>query len=212
LRVQCLHSLPSIPDKEFVMHSAYLRSAATLLLSAALVILPGTAAAGGALFIKGGAFRLQDDGQMLDLQQRNLDDTSHSTLAFGWEVRKKSGVALGMEFLTYRNEYTSPAAETGEAKTIALQFVGKKYFIDGGVFHPYVGGGIGAGRTNVSDNSGFSDEEYTLAMQFLLGFELRFDNLSFVLEGKHLYHDIEGGGNEYDPTATGVFAGMGINW
>ena len=64
------------------MHSAYFRSAAALLLSAALVMLPGTAAAGGALFIKGGAFRLQDDGQSIDLQQRNLDDTSHSTLAF----------------------------------------------------------------------------------------------------------------------------------
>ncbi|HJX18153.1 MAG TPA: hypothetical protein VJ437_08150 [Acidiferrobacterales bacterium] len=197
------------------MHSACIRFAPALLLSAVLVLLPGAAAAGGALFIKGGALRLQDDGQMIDLQQRNLDDTSHSTLAFGWEVRKKSGVALGMEFLTYRNEFTLPAAEPGEAKTVALQFVGKKYFIDGGVFHPYVGGGIGGGRTNVSYISGgteYSDEEYTLAMQFLLGFELRFDNLSFVLEGKHLYHDIESGGNEYDPTATGIFAGMGINW
>lgn len=197
------------------MHSACIRFAPALLLSAVLVILPGTAAAGGALFIKGGAMRLQDDGQMIDAAQRNLDETSYSTLAFSWEVRKNNGVALGMEFLTYRNEFTPPAAQPGEAKTIALQFVGKKYFIDGGVFHPYVGGGFGVGRTNVSHNSGgasFSDEEFTLAIQVLLGFELRFDNLSFVLEGKHLYHDIEGGGNEYNPTATGVFAGMGINW
>lgn len=193
------------------MHSACTRSAAALLLSAALVMLPGTAAAGGAFFIKGGAMRLQDDTQMIDLQQRSLDDTSYSTLAFSWEVRKRNGVALGMEFLTYRNEFTPPAAQPGEAKAIALQFVGKKYFIDSGVFHPYVGGGIGASRTNVSYGS-YSDEEFALALQVLLGFELRFDNLSFVLEGKHLYHDIEGGGNEYNPTATGVFAGMGINW
>jgi len=46
----------------------------------------------------------------------------------------------------------------------------------------------------------------------LLGFELRLDNLSFLAEVKHLYHDIEGGGNEYNPTATGVFVGMGFNW
>lgn len=197
------------------MHSACIRVTPALLLAAVLVLLPGAATAGGALFIKGGALRLQDDGQTIDIQQRSLDETSHSTLAFSWEVRKRSGVALGMEFLTYRNEFTPPAAEPGEAKTVALQFVGKKYFIDGGVFHPYVGGGIGGGRTNVSYTSGgteFSDEEYTLAMQILLGFELRFDNLSFVLEAKHLYHDIESGGNEYDPTATGIFAGMGINW
>jgi opacity protein-like surface antigen len=190
------------------------RTAATLLFSAALCMLSGTAAADGAFFIKGGVMRLQDDGQVINLTPRSLDDTSYSTLAFNWEVRKRNGVALGMEFLTYRNEFTPPAAQPGEAKTIALQFVGKKYFIDGGAFHPYVGGGIGAGRTNVSYNNGtsYSDEEFTLALQFLLGFELRFDNLSFVLEGKHLYHDIEGGGNEYNPTATGVFAGMGLNW
>jgi len=197
------------------MHSTCTRSAAVLLLSAALVTLPGTAGADGAFFIKGGVLRLQDDGQVIDSQQRNLDDTSYSTLAFNWEVRKRGGVALGMEFLTYRNEFTPPAAQPGEAKTVALQFVGKKYFIDGGVFHPYVGGGIGGGRTNVTYSSGgteFSDEEYTLALQVLLGIEFRFDNLSFVLEGKHLYHDIEGGGNEYDPTATGIFAGMGLNW
>lgn len=190
------------------------RTAATLLFSAALGMLSGTAAAGGAFFIKGGVMRLQDDGQVINLTPRSLDDTSYSTLAFNWEVRKRNGVALGMEFLTYRNEFTPPAAQPGEAKTIALQFVGKKYFIDGGAFHPYVGGGIGVGRTNVSYNNGtsYSDEEFTLALQFLLGFELRFDNLSFVLEGKHLYHDIEGGGNEYNPTATGIFAGMGLNW
>ena len=193
------------------MHSACIRFAPALLLSAVLVMLPGTAAAGEALFIKGGAMRLQDDGQMIDLQPRNLDDTSYSTLAFSWEVRKNNGVALGMEFLTYRNEFTPPTVQPGEAKTIALQFVGKKYFIDSGVFHPYVGGGVGVGRTNVT-YAGFSDEEFTLAIQVLLGLEFRFDNLSFVIEGKQLYHDIEGGGNEYNPTATGVFAGMGINW
>ena len=196
------------------MHAVCIRFAAALL-STALIMLPGSAAAaGGAIFIKGGVMRLQDDGQVIDLTSRSLDDTSYSTLAFNWEVRKRNGVALGMEFLTYRNEFTVTAAQPGEAKTIALQFVGKKYFIDGGAFHPYVGGGIGVGRTNVSYNNGtsYSDEEFTLALQFLLGFELRFDNLSFVLEGKHLYHDIEGGGNEYNPTATGVFAGMGLNW
>jgi len=193
------------------MYTACIRSASALLLVATLVMLPGTATAGGALFLKGGAMRLQDDGQILDLQPRNLDEASHSTLAFSWEVRKKNGVALGMEFLTYRNEFTPATSQPGEAKTIAMQFVGKKYFIDGGVFHPYVGGGIGGGRTNVSYGA-FSDEEFTLAMQVLLGIELRFDNLSFVMEGKHLYHDIEGGGNEYNPTATGLFAGMGINW
>lgn len=193
------------------MHVARIRILSTLILSTALVMLAGTADAGGAFFIKGGAMRLQDDGQLFEGQQRNLDETSYSTFAINLEGRQKNGVALGVEFLTYRNDFTPPVAQPGEAKTIAIQFVGKKYFVDGGTFHPYIGGGVGVGRTNVTYGA-LSDEEFTLAIQVLLGIELRFDNLSFVLEGKHLYHDIEGGGNEYNPTASGVFAGMGINW
>jgi hypothetical protein len=40
--------------------------------------------------------------------------------------------------------------------------------------------------------------------------ELRFDNLSFMLEAKHIYFNVDS--NQYDPTATGVLAGMGFNW
>lgn len=198
------------------MHSARTRSAAAVLLSAALAMLPGTAAAGGAFFIKGGAMRLQDDGQVIDALQRNLDDTSYKTIGIGWEARKQHGLAFSIEYLNYRNEFTPPASpSTGEAKTHVLQFGAKKYFIDSGVFHPYLGAGIGIGRTNTSYPSGGSsltDEEFAIVLHAALGMELRFDNLSFTLEAKHFYFDVEGNGNQYDPTATGVLVGMGFNW
>lgn len=185
-------------------------------LTAALVALPAVTEAGGAFLFKGGLLRLADDSQTLDLTARNLDEQSMGTLALNLEARKKNGVAFGAEFITYRNEFTPPNAPgPGEARTRVLQFVGKKYFSPSDVFHPYFGAGIGIGNTEVTFTSGgssFSDEEFTLALQVVAGFELRFDNLSFVLEAKHLYHDIEGGGNEYDPTATGAFAGLGFNW
>jgi hypothetical protein len=194
------------------MHSTCTRSAAALLLSAALVILPGTAAAGGALYIKGGALRLQDDTQMLDSLQHTLDDASNKTIGIGWEARKKNGLAFSIEYLNYRNEFTLPASlSTGEARTDVLQFGGKKYFIDSGIFHPFLGAGIGIGHTDINyTSSGSSNEDVALVLHAVLGMELRFDNLIFMLEAKHIYFNVDS--NQYDPTATGVLAGMGFNW
>lgn len=178
-------------------------------------LLPALAQAGGAFLVKGGTMRLSDDRQTLDLANRELEENSNGTIAFNIEARKRNGIALGFEYINYRHDFTSPAGESGEARTQTAQFLGKKYFIQGGPVHPYLGIGIGAGKTNV-DYTGvggpFTDQEFTLALQALLGLELRFDNLSFLAEVKHMYHDIESGGNEYDPTATGLFVGMGFNW
>lgn len=180
-----------------------------------MALLPALAQAGGAFLVKGGTMRLSDDRQMLDLANRDLEENSNGTIAFNIEARKRNGVALGFEYINYRHDFTSPVGESGEARTQTAQFLGKKYFIQGGPVHPYLGVGIGAGKTNVDYTGGggaFTDQEFTLALQALLGMELRFDNLSFLAEVKHMYHDIEGGGNEYDPTATGLFVGMGFNW
>lgn len=180
-----------------------------------LALLPTVAQAGGAFLMKGGVMRLSDNTQYVDFESRNLDDTSNRTLAVNVEGRARNGMAFGAEYLTYRNEFTSATAQSGEAKTQTMQFLAKKYFIDGGPVHPYVGVGVGFGRTNfnyISSGISYSDNDITLAIQALLGLELRFDNLSFLAEVKHLYHDVASSGNEYDPTATGLFVGMGFNW
>lgn len=46
----------------------------------------------------------------------------------------------------------------------------------------------------------------------MLGVELRFDNLSLLVEAKTLYLDNASNDVEYDPTASGVFVGAGFNW
>lgn len=183
-----------------------------LLLATLLLASPTLVLADGALLVKAGALRLNDSGQVFESAARDLDDTSHSTLSVSFEARRRGGVAFGIEYISYRHDFTPPAGpQAGEARTRVLQFIGKKYFHTSGVLHPYIGAGIGGGRVEVT-GTGISDEEFTTALQAVLGLEWRFENLSFVLEAKHLYHDIEGGGNEYDPTGTGVFAGMGFNW
>jgi opacity protein-like surface antigen len=183
-----------------------------LLLASLLIASPTLTEAGGAFLFKAGTVRLNDTSQLLDSAPRDLDDVSYSTLTLNLEARRKSGVAFGAEFITYRHDFTPPTSpEPGVARTRTLQFVGKKYFKVGGPLHPYLGAGIGGGHTEVT-YPGFTDDEFTLVLQAVLGLEMRFENLSFVVEAKHLYHDIEGGGNEYDPSGTGFFAGMGFNW
>lgn len=186
-----------------------------LLFALPLLALPGLAAAEGAFLIKAGRIQINDDLQWLDGDFRSFDNDSYSTLALNIEGRKRRGVAFGAEFLSYRNEFTPSVGEPGEASVWSIQFLGKKYFIADGPFHPYFGAGVGGAHVSYSfrtPTGEVSDDEFNLALQAVLGFELNFDGLAFVLEAKHVYHDVESGGNEYDPTGTGVFGGIGFTW
>lgn len=203
------------------MNFASRRSVATLLFSTALALLPGSAMAAGAVFIKGGAMRLLDSNQTFEAPLHvpygvNLDDVSYKTLNIGWEKRFRHGLAVGTEYVGYQNKFTSSApSATGKAETNALLVVAKKYFFDSGRFHPYIGGGIGTGVTDVSNTySGglIDDTNIAFLLHAVIGMELRVDNLSFVLEAKHMNFDVSDSHVEYDPTATGLFLGVGFNW
>ncbi len=192
------------------------RFAVRMLFALPLLALPSLAAADGAFLFKVGRVQLQDDQQLLEGSTRSFDDDSYSTLAMSIEGRKRRGVAFGAEFLTYRHEFGPAVGDPGEAKVWAVMFVGKKYFGPGGPFRPFFGAGIGGAHVNYTFQDTIlghvSDDEFNLALQAVAGFELDFDGLAFTLEAKHIYHDVEGGGNEYDPTGTGVFAGFGFTW
>lgn len=178
-----------------------------------LTVLPGMAQAGGAVLVKGGAMSLTDDSQIVDIAPLNLDQNSSRAFAFNIEGRMNNGVALGAEYLSYHHQFTLPSLDSGRAETEVIQFLAKKYFFQGGPAHPYIGIGLGVGHTDVNTVSAVvRDNEFTFAAQLLLGFELRLNNLTFLAEIKHMVHDIESGGNEYNPTATGLFFGMGFNW
>jgi len=195
-------------------------SAVILLLLAAPVVPAGAAATGGAVFIKGGAIRLDSDEQLFPTSTRSaatvrLDDTSFRTIGIGWEIRLPRGWAIGMEYLNYENKFaplTSPAA-SGAAKTTVAMVSPKKYFLDNGLFHPYVGGGVGIGAVTYNNqrNGGLSDNSHLgLVLHALLGAELRVDHMSFFLEAKTMSFPSRILG--YDASATSVLFGMGYHW
>ena len=208
------------------MESAYTRSTALLLILAVLVVLPTTAAAGsavpgGAMYIKGGSVQVQDTTQVFSNSAKSLIDVglnamSSRTLNVGWELRLRQGWAVGTEYLAYDNRFT-PQGSTipGTAETRALMVTGKKYFLADGHFHPYVGGGIGTGATDVSNSrAGGIVDDYNIhiLLHALLGVELRIDDLSILLEARTLQYVVAHDKIDYNPSGTSVLLGVGFNW
>lgn len=204
------------------MDFAYSRCAALLLLAATIALPPSAAAVGGAFFVKGGGMRLQNDSQAFDTPQHvlvnaDLNGSSYKAIDLGWELRFRQGWTVGAEYLGYDHRFTSSAtpSATGLALTDAFMVNAKRYFINGGRFHPYAGGGIGVALTDISNNrsgGAIDDINVSLLAHAMLGIELRFDNLSLMLETKTLYYDNRKSDVEYNPSATGVLLGAGFNW
>jgi hypothetical protein len=194
------------------MHAIRSRLAFLSLIPA--LFLPAAAQADGAFIFKLGTAQVQDQSQVMGAT-RELDATSSVAYGAMFEHRfRKNGIGLGVEYAFYRHEYSPPTNPNGTAETRALMFSARKYFLYDKPVRPFIGFGLGVGRTNV-ENAGvtpYTDEEYTTVFQAVAGVEFRVDNLSFMLEVKRFQHDIEGGGNEYDPTSNAVFAGFGFNW
>lgn len=173
---------------------------------------PMLAHAAGGISIKGGMMNLWDDSQSIDGTTRSFDATSNRSFAIGWEVRRRSGAAFGMEYLNYENEFAPPTTpQTGLARTQALQFIARKYFEQAPVVHPFIGIGIGSAETRVSFDTPFSYSHYdwNLALQANAGVEFRLDrNFAMTLEVKALFVDADT--FRYDPSATGAFFGLGV--
>ena len=202
------------------MNSACRRTVAPLLFSTALAMLPGSAVAGGAGYFNGGAMNLEKDEQRFRTNTTGtddvtLDDISRQSLGLGWEIRFRHGWAVGIEYLCYVHRFTSSAtpAARGEAVTDAGLVTAKKYFLDNGKFHPYVGGGFGFGDSDVYNtrSGGLVDElDSSPILHAVLGMELRVDYLSFMLEARTLAFESRHLG--FEASATGVLLGVGYIW
>ena len=180
----------------------------THLLAILFALVSAQAQAGGAMIMKTGKVQLWDNSQYLDGTQRVFDDNSWRTFSLAWEHRGRHGMGMGVEYITYRHTYTPSAAGDGQAKTQIVLFSARKYFDASGIVHPFVGLGMGLGHTSVTGGASVGPD-VNLEVQADTGIEFRFDNVGFYMELKGLYNDSSGpSGNNYDPSATGVFGGM----
>jgi opacity protein-like surface antigen len=167
-------------------------------------------AADFAVIVKSGTVKLWDDEQRLDLVERQFDDHSQRTLAVAWEVRNAKELALGMEYFTFRHEFSPPT--TGRTKTQVVQFTIKKYFSPMPVLHPYAGFGFGWGHAKFDDGEGNIDRDVNLALQASAGIEFRIgDNFGIYTELKGLASGTDGEDeNEFDFSGTGFLAGFSM--
>jgi hypothetical protein len=191
------------------MKTAITRPMIRTFLTAVLLQASASALADGALMIKTGNVELWDATQNLDAVDRTFDNNSWRTFAIAWEHRNRRGMGMGMEYITYRHDYTpGTGIGAGQAKTQILMFSAKKYFNPSSVVHPFIGIGIGLGHTSVTGGADLSPD-LNIEMQLAGGLELRFDNIGIYMEAKGLYNDNDGPAhNRYDPSATGVFGGI----
>lgn len=167
-------------------------------------------AADFAMIVKSGTVQLWDEEQRLDLAERRFDNNSHRTLAVAWEVRNAKEVALGMEYLTYRHDFSPPV--NGHTKTQAWMFNAKKYFSPNQLLHPYAGIGLGWGHAKYDDGRGNIDRDVNVAMQATAGVEFRIgDNFGFYTELKGLASGTDGEEeNEFDFSGSGFLAGISL--
>lgn len=173
------------------------------------------AAADGAVLVKGGAVFLSDDIQLIDNVLGSIDESSTRTFAASFEHRNRRGMAFGIEYTSYRHDYTTVVtAEDGDTRTQVLQFIARKYFFQRSPVRPFIGLGVGGGYTHAEFRQGGivrEDDIGSFVLQGALGAEFRIENLSLMLEVKRFWHE-PGSSDDYNATSTGVFGGVGFNW
>lgn len=167
-------------------------------------------AADFAMIVKSGTLKLWDDDQRLDQADRHFDDDSRRTLAVAWEIRNAREVALGMEYMTFKHEFSPPG--DGHTKTQLWLFNAKKYFSPNRVVHPFAGIGLGWGHARYDDGVGNVDRDVNVALQATAGVEFRIgDNFGFYTEVKGVASGTDGEDeNEFDFSGTGLLAGISM--
>ena len=186
-------------------------------LLAAVLVAPVAAQADDALYLKGGFTRLTDNTQVFNSLPRTFDADGTGNFGILFEHRTRRDISLGVELLNYRNDFSPagefvPAAGAGVASTRSVQFVVKKY-LGHNVFRPFFGLGIGLAHTEVDYNdTGWTDDDVGLALQAMFGLELRFQGMGLMFEVKRMAYDMDSSLSDYNPSAIGLFVGIGFNW
>ena len=181
--------------------------------------LPGAAAPvptqGLALIIKTGSIKLSSRSQSLQTTSGTVptefDGKASSPLGLEGEWRINNGFALGIEYIRYSNSLTATGTGlTSSMDVTGVLFNGKKYFAPGGIYHPYLGVGVGAASANFS-GSAITGNTADYAIQAMGGLEMRWKQFGVYTELKAFSAKTkDSAGNKVDAGSRGLLVGASI--
>ena len=164
------------------------------------------------LTIKTGSVRLSDGSQAISGNNWTLDRSASDVAAIEGETRVGGGtenLSLGFEVLRFDNRF-NPATGSGVGGTIytrALLAKSKYYFLPGGAWQPYIGGGFGIVRA--FDYSGPLHTVDGVGYQGIVGMQLRGDRVGLKMEYLGLWaRPADDNGNKINLSSHGLFVGL----
>ncbi|HEY6239832.1 MAG TPA: outer membrane beta-barrel protein [Burkholderiales bacterium] len=168
------------------------------------------ASAGGweiALIPKVGTFKMSNGTQVVAGTTSNYDTSSKSVFGIELEWRSKSGLALGGEIFSYKNELIPSGTTSAEQQVLVATLNGKYYFSTGRGLLPFAGGGVG--YSGVTYSGSLTGGAGGLALQGMAGLEYRFEHVGINLEYKYLSSTV-GSSEKVKVGGSGILAGVSI--
>ncbi len=164
-----------------------------------------------ALIANAGTFKLANESQMVAGFPSTYDTTSKSVFGIEAEWRSGSGLAVGGEYFTYKNDLVSTATNpNAQQRVYAVMLNGKYYFRAADWFYPFVGAGIG--QANASYSGGLTGNASGIAYQGLAGVEFRFRPVGIYVQYKYLSSEVGDTGRKVKVDGSGVLAGVSISF
>jgi len=163
-----------------------------------------------ALILKGGAFKLTNDAQVVGGLPSLFDAASRPAAGLEIEWRSRNGLAVGSEIFYHKNKLNAVGTTlTGEQTVLSFYLNGKYYFRAVDWLYPFVGVGIGyAGSTYAGDLTGKASGP---AYQGMVGTEFRFGAVGLYLQYKYLASTTDdGAGEKVKVGGKGAFAGISL--
>ena len=186
-------------------------SVLSLIVMTATTFLSHPVQADSALIIKTGSYTLSDETQGLGGDTLTFDEDASGVFAieYEWGIDK---VALGVELLSYRNDWDSSIATSGDNDTLATMLNVKRYFEIGKSIRFYIGGGIGIASVDF-DGPGGSASGDDFALQVMAGVTVRAEKIGLYTEVKSFSSEPEDDfGDDIDVSGTGLFGGISFHF
>lgn len=162
-----------------------------------------------ALIAKAGNFRLAHDNQVVAGVPNTYDTTSKSVFGVEAEWGRSSGLTLGGEVFSYKNDMVSAGAiPNAQQEVRAFMVNGKYYFRAASWLYPFVGAGIGIAKASYS--GGLTGNSTGTAYQGLAGMELRFKPVGLYVEYKYLESKTGHDSGTVKVGGSGILAGVSI--